>query len=189
MRTSASLDNQQSITITQELRQGYVSESNQGTLIASQTRSGITSTTWTTSAYNLTAAEAGAITDYSNLYFRFHSNSRRNVAFTYLRDIVLAVHKTNSSSWSFAPSAALNAGELGILVIAVDNLDATDGDFGCYPERHGQCWETLGSKAGEFTNGQGSAAAGCDCRHLVYCGLLLPCSTTGSITITLQILL
>jgi hypothetical protein len=71
MRTSASLDNQQSITITQELRQGYVNESNQGTLIASQTRSGITSTTWTTSAYNLTAAEAGAITDYSNLYFRF----------------------------------------------------------------------------------------------------------------------
>jgi len=71
MRTAASLDNQQSITITQQLRQGYVSESNQGTLIASQTRSNITSTTWTTSQYTLTAAEVGAITDYSNLYFRF----------------------------------------------------------------------------------------------------------------------
>lgn len=71
MRTSASLDNQQSITITQELRQGYVSEANPGTLIASQTRSGITSTAWVTSEYTLTAAEAGAITDYTNLYFRF----------------------------------------------------------------------------------------------------------------------
>jgi hypothetical protein len=73
MRTSASLDNQQNISITQELRQGYTNESSLGTLIASQTRSPINSTTWTLSEYTLTAAEAGAITDYSNLYFRFIS--------------------------------------------------------------------------------------------------------------------
>jgi hypothetical protein len=71
MRTSASLDGHRPIRITQELRQGYVSEESPGTLIASQTRSGITSTEWVTTAYNLTAAEAGAITDYSDLYFRF----------------------------------------------------------------------------------------------------------------------
>lgn len=71
MRTSASLDNQQSIPITQELRQGYVSEATPGTLIASYQRTGIVSTAWTTTQYTLTAAEAGAITDYTNLYFRF----------------------------------------------------------------------------------------------------------------------
>lgn len=71
MRTSASLDNQQSITITQELRQGYTSEASPGTLIASQQRSGITSTSWVTSQYTLSAAEAGSITDYSALYYRF----------------------------------------------------------------------------------------------------------------------
>jgi hypothetical protein len=73
MRTSASLNNQQNISITQQLRQGYVSEASQGTLIASQVRSPINSTTWTTTEYNLTGAEAGAITDYANLYFRFIS--------------------------------------------------------------------------------------------------------------------
>jgi len=71
MRTSVDVDNQQAITITQQLRQGYVNETTQGTLIDSQTRSNITSTTWTTSQYTLTATEADAITDYTNLYFRF----------------------------------------------------------------------------------------------------------------------
>lgn len=71
MRTSVDIDNQQAVSFTQELRQGYVSEASQGTLIASQTRTNVTSTTWTTSQYTLSAAEADAITDYSDLYFRF----------------------------------------------------------------------------------------------------------------------
>jgi hypothetical protein len=106
------------------------------------------------------------------------------VAFSYLRDIALAVHKTNSSSWSFAPSAALNAGELGILVIAVDNLDATDGDFGVVQnvtDSAGNTWQ----KAGEFTNGQGSAAAGATVA-IWYTVASATLPTTGSITITLR---
>jgi hypothetical protein len=71
MRTAVDLNNQQAITITQQLRQGYVSEASQGILIASQQRASITSTAWTTSEYTLTAAEADAITDYGNLYYRF----------------------------------------------------------------------------------------------------------------------
>jgi hypothetical protein len=71
MRTSVSLDNQENITITQELRQGYASEGSQGTLIASQSRASITSTTWTSSTYTLSGAEADAITDYTALYYRF----------------------------------------------------------------------------------------------------------------------
>lgn len=71
MRTRADQDGQESIDFTQEMRQGYVSEASQGTLIASQSRNGVMSTTWTTTVYNLSAAEADAITDYADLFFRF----------------------------------------------------------------------------------------------------------------------
>lgn len=74
MRTSVDLAAQESIDFTQQLRQGYVSEASQGTLIASQSRTGVTSTTWTDSAYTLSAAEADAITDYTALFFRFIVN-------------------------------------------------------------------------------------------------------------------
>ena len=74
MRTSADLDNQETIDFTQQLRQAYVNEAGQGTLIASQSRNGVTSTTWTTSAYTLAGAEADAITDYTALFFRFIAN-------------------------------------------------------------------------------------------------------------------
>ena len=74
MRTSADQDAQETIDFTQQLRQGYVSEVTPGTLIASQARNGVTSTTWTTSTYTLSAAEADAITDYTALFYRFVVN-------------------------------------------------------------------------------------------------------------------
>lgn len=74
MRTSTDLDAQESIDFTQQLRQGYTNEGAQGTLIASQSRTGVSSTTWTTSSYTLSGAEADAITDYTALYFRFVVN-------------------------------------------------------------------------------------------------------------------
>jgi hypothetical protein len=74
MRTSTDLDGQEVLDFTQQLRQGYVSEGNQGTLIASQARNGVSSTTWTTSTYTLSGAEADAITDYTALFFRFIVN-------------------------------------------------------------------------------------------------------------------
>mgnify|MGYP001617717544 FL=1 len=74
MRTAVDLAAQESLDFTHQLRMTYVSEASQGTLIASQTRLGVTSTTWTTSAYTLSAAEADAITDYNALYFRFLVN-------------------------------------------------------------------------------------------------------------------
>lgn len=74
MRTSTDLASQESIDFTQQLRQGYVSEASLGTLIASQSRNGVTSTTWTTSTYTLTAVEADSITNYGSLYFRFIVN-------------------------------------------------------------------------------------------------------------------
>lgn len=74
MRTSVDQASQESLDFTQQLRQTYVSEGSQGTLIASQTRSAVTSTTWTTSAYTLSGAEADAITDYTALFFRFNIN-------------------------------------------------------------------------------------------------------------------
>ena len=74
MATSVDLASQEAIDFTQQLRQGYVNEGSPGTLIASQTRSGVTSTAWTVSAYTLSAAEADAITDYTSLYYRFLIN-------------------------------------------------------------------------------------------------------------------
>lgn len=74
MRTSTDQDSQEILDFTQELRQGYVDESTQGTLIASQSRTGVSSTTWQTDAYTLSGAEADAITDYSDLFLRFVVN-------------------------------------------------------------------------------------------------------------------
>lgn len=74
MRTSTDLAAQEVLDFTQQLRMTYVSEASQGTLIASQARNGVSSTTWTTSAYTLSAAEADAITDYTALFFRFVVN-------------------------------------------------------------------------------------------------------------------
>lgn len=71
MRTATDLAAQEAIDFTQQLRQGMVSEASLGTLIASQSRLGVTSTTWTTSAYTLSAAEADAITSYGDLDYRF----------------------------------------------------------------------------------------------------------------------
>lgn len=75
MRTSTDQDAQETLDFTQELRQGYTGEGAQGTLIASQSRNGVSSTTWTDSAYTLSGAEADAITDYSDLFFRFSINT------------------------------------------------------------------------------------------------------------------
>ncbi len=58
------------INLTVELRQGYASEVSQGTLIATHSYTDI-SDTYTTGAETLTAGEADAITDYTDLYLRF----------------------------------------------------------------------------------------------------------------------
>lgn len=74
MRTSTDQDAEESLDFTQELRQGYTGEGAQGTLIASQSRTGVSSTTWQTDAYTLSAGEADSITDYSDLFLRFNIN-------------------------------------------------------------------------------------------------------------------
>jgi hypothetical protein len=74
MRTSVDQASQETIDFTQQLRMTYVNEGSPGTLIASQSRNGVTSTTWTDSAYTLSGAEADAITDYTALFFRFVVN-------------------------------------------------------------------------------------------------------------------
>lgn len=59
------------IVLTVQLRQGYVNESSRGTLIASWTHNISGTGALTTQERLLSAAEADAITDYSNLYLRF----------------------------------------------------------------------------------------------------------------------
>jgi hypothetical protein len=106
------------------------------------------------------------------------------MAFSSLGTFAAATHKTSSSSFSFTPSAALNAGQLGVLVIACDNLDANDGDFSVIAgvtDSAGNTWR----KAAEFTNGQGGAGAGATVA-IWYTVAAATLPTTGSITITFR---
>ena len=61
------------IDLTVQLRQGYVSESNLGLLIAQQVHSNIPAAI-TDGEFTLTAAEADAISNYTNLFLRFVAN-------------------------------------------------------------------------------------------------------------------
>lgn len=61
------------IDLTVELRQGYVSEGTQGTLIASNSHTNI-GNGWTDGSFTLSAGEADSITDYSDLQLRFVAN-------------------------------------------------------------------------------------------------------------------
>ena len=74
VRNSADQASQETIDFLFELRQGYTNEGAQGTLIASTTRTGVTTTTWTTTSYTLSGAEADAITDYTALFVRIRAN-------------------------------------------------------------------------------------------------------------------
>ena len=62
------------INLTIELRQGYVDEGTQGTLIATCATLTDISESWTSGSYNLTTGEANSITDYSSLFLRFVAN-------------------------------------------------------------------------------------------------------------------
>jgi len=62
------------IDLTVQLRQGYVSEGTPGTLIATVATLTDIPSGWTAGSYTLSAGEADAITDYTNLYLRFIAN-------------------------------------------------------------------------------------------------------------------
>ncbi|MGL5936026.1 MAG: hypothetical protein ACRCZI_10465 [Cetobacterium sp.] len=62
------------IDLTIQLRQGYVSEGTPGTLIAQTVLTNIDGSAWTPGTFTLSGAEADAITNYADLYFRFIAN-------------------------------------------------------------------------------------------------------------------
>jgi len=62
------------IDLTVQLRQGYVNEGTPGTLIATVATLTNISETFGTTTYNLSGAEADAITNYADLYLRFVAN-------------------------------------------------------------------------------------------------------------------
>ena len=74
VRYSADQASQETIDFLFELRQAYVNEGSQGTLIVSKAVNGITSTTWVTDSTTLSGAEADAITDYTALFIRIRAN-------------------------------------------------------------------------------------------------------------------
>ena len=62
------------LNITVELRQGYVSEASQGTLIATCSNAEAVPDSFTDDSHTLSGGEADSITDYSSLYLRFLVN-------------------------------------------------------------------------------------------------------------------
>ena len=57
------------VNVTVELRQGYVSEVSQGTLIHQEVHNSIADG-WTAGTFTLSSGEADSITDYASLYLR-----------------------------------------------------------------------------------------------------------------------
>lgn len=89
----------------------------------------------------------------------------------------------NQSSVVLTTTATLEAGNLGVIVIAVDNNQTTDGDEGAVSsvaDSAGNTW----TKAGEFCNGQGSAQAGATC-SVWYCKVPVDLASGGTITANL----
>lgn len=62
------------IDLTIQLRQGYVSEASQGTLIATVATLVNIGVVWIAGSYTLSAAEADAITNYADLFIRYVGN-------------------------------------------------------------------------------------------------------------------
>lgn len=67
--------------------------------------------------------------------------------------------KTSATSWAFTTSAQLDQNNLGIIILATDNLGTVDGDNNDHTtiiDAAGNAW----TQAREFQNAQGAAAAG-----------------------------
>lgn len=81
-------------------------------------------------------------------------------------------------------SATLEANNVGVLVVSLDNEATTDGDEGLVTgvvDSAGNTW----SKGGEFTNGQGTAGAGACCA-VWFCKVGTQLTSGGTITITFK---
>lgn len=82
----------------------------------------------------------------------------------------------------FSPSAQLDAGNLGVLVIAADNVGTTDADF----SEVASVVDSVGNwyrKVGEFTNGQTAAGAGVTCSVWIT-RATFTLTTGGTVTVT-----
>ena len=73
-RAAKSANGGDQIDLTVQLRQGYTNEGSPGTLIATVATLTNISDTFATTTYNLSGAEADAITNYADLYLRFVGN-------------------------------------------------------------------------------------------------------------------
>lgn len=104
------------------------------------------------------------------------------MAFTYVGSAFISAQtKSVTDPQSFTLSSQLDAGNLGVLAIAVDNLTTTDGNTNNIvgvTDSVGNTWV----KAREFTNGQGGSAAGA-CVALFYCIATTNLPAAGTITV------
>src|SRR5437870_3090492 len=92
---------------------------------------------------------------------------------------------TSATSWTFAPSAQLTAGNVGVIVLATDNLAITDG----YTNDHFSMTDTAGNtwtKAREYTNTISAAVADAATVSVWYSKASFNLATSGNITVNLS---
>src|SRR2546426_3987737 len=91
----------------------------------------------------------------------------------------------SATSWTFAPSAQLPAGNVGVIVLATDNLAITDG----YTNDHFSMTDTAGNtwtKAREYTNTISAAVADAATVSVWYSKASFDLATSGTITVNLS---
>src|SRR2546425_4326733 len=103
--------------------------------------------------YTLTAAASGLTGGTSSAF------NITLAPFASVGSFCTANNNTSSQTWAFPTSAALTAGNLGVIVLATDNLTTTNGNTSDHLSIIDTAANTW-TKAREFTNGQGTAAAG-----------------------------
>lgn len=115
---------------------------------------------------NLTIASGATVTCNNGVltYGSLTNNGTLNCTpathtFTAVGSIASAQSKTAAVNWSFAPSAQLNAGNLGVLIVSSDNYDTGDVDDGAInsvTDSVGNKWK----KRGEWQKGSTGAGTG-----------------------------
>lgn len=86
----------------------------------------------------------------------------------------------NQTTIVLTTTAALEAGNLGVIIVAVDNNQTTDGDEGAISSMADSAGNTW-NKAIEFCNGQGAAQAGTTV-SIWYCVPTITLASGGTIT-------
>ena len=105
------------------------------------------------------------------------------MAFASIGNAGNATTKSVTDPWSPSPfSGTVSAGNLVVAIVAVDNIQTTDGNSNTVVGITDSTGSNTWTKAREFTNGQGGAAAGA-CVAIFYSVLTSSLSSSNTVTV------